>query len=77
MNKKVKAFLYNFLSFVALYLPAMFVIQSFTKLEGFMISITAFIISIVLGPKFQYFKSSNDEKIFMKWIFIKGIKEVK
>lgn len=77
MNKKIKAFVYNFLSFTALYIPALMLIGKFTNLEGFMISITAFVFSLVLGPKFQYLKTNDDEKIFVKWLFVKGIKEVK
>jgi len=77
MTKKVKAFVYNFLSFTALYIPAMIIIEKFTGLEGFMISITAFVFSLALGPKFQYLKTKEDEKIFVKWLFIKGVKEVK
>lgn len=77
MNKKIKAFIYNFLSFTALYIPAMLLIQKFTSLEGFMISITAFIFSLVLGPKFQYVKTNAGEKVFVKWLFIKGVKEIK
>ena len=77
MNKKTKAFVYNFLSFTALYIPAMLLIEKFTNLEGFMISITAFVFSLALGPKFQYLKTNDGEKIFVKWLFVKGIKEVK
>uniref|UniRef100_UPI00404AA73B hypothetical protein n=1 Tax=Flavobacterium sp. TaxID=239 RepID=UPI00404AA73B len=77
MNKKTKAFVYNFLSFTALYIPALMLIEKFTSLEGFMVSITAFVFSLVLGPKFQYLKTNDSEKIFVKWLFVKGIKEVK
>jgi hypothetical protein len=76
MAKKTKAFIYNFLSFTALYIPAMFILKNFTDLEGFVLSITAFIISLVLGPKFQFVNTKDGEKIFMKWLFMKGIKEI-
>ncbi|CAM3946420.1 MULTISPECIES: hypothetical protein [Flavobacterium] len=77
MSKKTKAFLYNFLSFVAIYIPALFIVKLIVNSESVIVSIFAFVISLVLGPKFQYVKTSEDEKIFMKWIFVKGIKEVK
>lgn len=77
MSKKTKAFFYNFLSFTVIYIPALYILKSITNLEGFVLSITAFVISLVLGPKFQYLKTNDGEKIFMKWIFVKGIKEVK
>jgi len=30
-----------------------------------------------LAPKFQAVKTNEGEKLFMKWLFIKGIKEIK
>lgn len=77
ISKKTRAFLYNLLSFIAFYVPAMFLIQNFTALEGFWVSMTAFVISIAVGPKFQFVETNEGGKIFMKWIFVKGIKEVK
>jgi hypothetical protein len=37
---------------------------------------TAFIVSTLISPKFQAVKTKDGEKLFMKWIFIKGIKEI-
>ena len=74
--KKTKAFLYNFFGFSAFYIPAYLLIMNFTYLQGFWIAGTAFMVSLILSPKFQYIKTADGEKIFMKWIFTKGIKEV-
>jgi hypothetical protein len=38
---------------------------------------TGFMVALLLAPKFQMVKTQNGEKIFMKWLFIKGVKEVK
>jgi hypothetical protein len=38
--------------------------------------VTAFIVGTILAPKFQAIKTQEGEKIFMKWIFIKGIKQL-
>jgi hypothetical protein len=38
---------------------------------------TGFMVALLLAPKFQAVKTNEGEKIFMKWLFIKGVKEVK
>jgi hypothetical protein len=48
----------------------------YTNLQGFWIPITAFVIGTILSPKFQTAKTKDGEKLFMSWIFIKGIKEI-
>ena len=65
MSKKVKAFLYNFLGFVVIYLPTLYVVDNVTHLQGIWIPMTGFMVA------------HDGEKIFMKWLFFKGVKEVK
>ncbi|RTL14758.1 MAG: hypothetical protein EKK56_00305 [Flavobacteriaceae bacterium] len=77
MSKKVKAFLYNFLGFVVIYLPTLYIVGEFTHLNGFWIPMTAFMVALLLAPKFQAIKTHNGEKIYMKWLFINGVKEIK
>jgi hypothetical protein len=77
MNKKVKSFLYNFIGFVVIYLPTLFLVDQFTHLSGLWIPMTSFMVALILAPKFQAIKTSSGEKIFMKWLFIKGVKEIK
>lgn len=77
MAKKTKAFLYNFFAFTVFYIPTMILLKTFAHLDGFVLSMTAFVISLVLSPKFQFMVTNEGEKIFMKWIFKKGIQEVK
>ena len=77
MSKKVKSFIYNFLGFSLFYIPAYLLVMNFSHLQGLWIAGTAFMISLILAPKFQAIKMSDGEKIFMKWIFLSGVKEVK
>jgi hypothetical protein len=77
MNKKVKAFLYNFMGFVVIYLPTLYVVDVATHLQGFWIPMTGFMVALLLAPKFQTQKTNEGEKIFVKWLFVKGVKEVK
>jgi hypothetical protein len=77
MSKKTKALIYNFLSFLAFFLPLLVLIQSFTGLTGIWIPITAGVVATLLAPKFQAIKTPQGERLFMKWIVIKGTKEIK
>lgn len=74
---QIKAFVYQLLCFAALFILVRFLIASYTNLTGLWIPFTAFIAGTLLAPKFQSVKTNNGEKLFMKWIFIKGIKELK
>lgn len=77
MNKKTKSVIYNLLSFAAFFLPLQVAVSYFTNLQGIWILTTAFVVGTLLAPKFQAIKTNEGEKLFMKWIFIKGFKEVK
>ena len=77
MSKKTKAFLYNLLGFTFFYIISYFVVMTFGVLEGLWIAATSFVISTLLAPKFQSVKTNEGEKLFMKWIFIKDLREIK
>jgi hypothetical protein len=47
----------------------------YSGLYGFWLPLTAFIVSTILSPKFQAVTTRDGEKIFMRWMFIKGIKK--
>ena len=77
MSKQTKAFVYNFISFAAFFLPFYYLIQKYTRLTGYFIPITAFVVATLLAPKYQAVKTRDGEKLFMKWILMKGVKELK
>jgi len=77
MSLKTKAFIYQLLSFAVLFIAFRFIIATYTNLSGFWIPLTAFIIGTILSPQFQAVKTNDGEKLFMKWIFMKGIKQIK
>ncbi len=77
MSLKTKSFLYQLLSFAVLFILFRFLIDAYTNLSGFWIPVTAFVIGTLLAPKFQTIKTNEGEKMYMKWIFLKGIKEIK
>lgn len=77
MNKKTKAFIFQLLSFAVLFFTARYLVAKFTTLTGFWIPFAAFIVGTILAPKFQAVNTKDGEKLFMKWIFLKGIREIK
>jgi hypothetical protein len=79
MSNKVKAFVFNFLSFALFFLPSYYLIQQYGGLTvtGYLIPITAFVIATLLAPKFQAVQTRDGEKICMKWILMKEVKELK
>lgn len=77
MKPTTKALVYNFACFAALYLLMYFLIVSFTHLTGWMKPLTAAVAASLLAPKFQAVKTSAGEKVFMKWVFVKGVKEIR
>jgi len=74
---QVKAFVLQLICFATLFILSRFLIEKYTSLTGLFIPITAFIISTLLSPKFQAIKTKEGEKLFMKWLLVKGIKEIK
>lgn len=77
MSKKTKAFLFNFIGFAVFFFGTRYLVDIYTNLEGWWIPLTAFVVGTILAPKFQTVNTKDGEKLFMKWIFIKGIKEIK
>lgn len=77
MDKKSKALIYNFLGFAFFFTIIYFLVVQFTDLNGLWIPLTSGVAASLLTPKFQAVKYMGEEKLFMKWMFIKGIKEIK
>jgi len=48
----------------------------YTNLEGLWIPFTAFVVGTILSPKFYAVKTKDGEKLFMSWLFVKGVKEI-
>lgn len=76
MSLKTKAFLFQLISFAVFFIPFRFAIDYFTTLERFWPPFFAFIITLILAPKFQVINTKNGEKLYMKWLFLKGVKSI-
>lgn len=77
MNKKTKALLFNLLCFTLLFVGARYVVSIYFWYQGIWISLTAFVITLLLAPKFQVVKTAQGEKLLMSWLFLKSVKEIK
>jgi hypothetical protein len=77
VSKKTKSLLYNFISFAVIFFPARYIIEVYGRLSGLWIPFFSFIIATFLSPKFQAVMTKEGEKLYMKWPFVKGVKEIK
>ena len=73
---QVRAFLYQLGCFAILFISLQFLIDKYTQLSGLWIPMTAFVVGTILAPKFQAVKTKDGEKLFMKWMFVKGVKDL-
>lgn len=73
---QIRAFLFQLGCFAILFISARYAVAHFTKLTSFWIPLTAFVIGTIIAPKFQAVNTKDGEKLFMKWIFMKGVKEI-
>ena len=76
MSKKTKAVIFNLIGFAILFITLRYFVLDYTNLSGIWKPLTAAVISTLLAPKFQAVNTKDGEKLFMKALFIKGIKEI-
>lgn len=76
MSKKTKVFIAQFLCFAVLFMIARLSIEFFTDLTTIVGSIISAVFATVLAPQFKVFDTQEGQKIYMRWIFIKGVKEL-
>jgi hypothetical protein len=77
MSKQTKALVYNMLGFLILFIAFRYLVATYAAFRGWQIPVAAFLIATILAPKFQVVKTNDGEKLFMKWLFMKGVKEIK
>ncbi|MET0946031.1 MAG: hypothetical protein ABWY22_11520 [Flavobacterium sp.] len=74
---QLRAFVYQLLCFAILFIGMRYLIDKYSNLTGLWVPFTAFVVGTLLSPKFQAVKTKDGERLFMKWIFMKGIKILK
>ncbi|WP_418262628.1 hypothetical protein [Flavobacterium faecale] len=73
---QIRAFLYQLGCFAILFISVRYLVASYTHLTGFWIPVTAFVVATLVAPKFKAIRTQDGEKLFMKWIFMKGVREI-
>ena len=73
---QIKSLVLQLICFVILFTAFRYLAAHYSNLTGIWIPLTAFVVSTLLSPKFQVAKTKDGEKLFMKWLFIKGIREI-
>lgn len=77
MALKIKAFVYQFLSFFVGFLPIKILLNQSIIASSWWSSVVAFVVVLIIAPKFQLTKVDGKEVIAMSWIFLKGIRFLK
>ena len=77
MSLRTKAFIFQLLCFAAAFILFRYLIEQFTNLRGFWIPFTAFVVGTLIAPKFQVIRTQDGDKMFMRWLFVKGFREIK
>ncbi len=76
MRPKYKALLFNFIGFALLFIIVRLLLGYYWPINPIFLAVTSAIVANILAPKFGAIKTDQGEKIMMKWIFIKGIREI-
>ncbi len=76
MKLKYKALLFNFIGFATLFVIFRLTLGYVVPINTILLAVTSAIIANVLTPKFGLVQTDDGEKILMKWIFIKGTREI-
>lgn len=77
MSLRTKAFIFQLLCFAGAFILFRYLIDEFTNLQGFWIPFTAFVVGTLIAPKFQVIRTQDGDKMFMRWLFVKGFREIK
>ena len=77
MTPQTKELLYNFIGFAVLYIPLYYLMSHFTNLDGWFRPMTTDVITTIISPKFHAVRTKDGMKVFMSWLFVKGVREVK
>ncbi len=78
MRPKSKAFLFNFLCFGLIFVLLRVVIFHvfFPEFATIFAASISGVVAIFLSPRFAALPTDQGEKLFVKWIFFRGIKKI-
>lgn len=77
MSAKNKSFLLNFLCFGLIFITFRLGINYFfPELDRLWAALIAGVLTIFVAPRFAAIPTDKGEKVFMKWILLKNIKQI-
>ncbi|AXG72124.1 hypothetical protein KORDIASMS9_04387 [Kordia sp. SMS9] len=76
MKPKTKALIFNLIAFAILFLIFRIAVGYVLKLETFWLALIAAVIASILAPKFIVVEENGKEKLLMKTVFSKDIREL-
>lgn len=76
MKPKTKALVFNLIAFSLLFLVFRLTIGAIIKGDTFWLALISAVIASILSPKFLVVEDKGKEKILMKTIFSKDVKEL-
>lgn len=76
MSAKNKSLVLNFASSAVFFLIFRFGLDFFVNWEEFNLAFLSGVLALVFSPKFMATPDAKNPKVLMKWIFIKGHKEI-
>lgn len=76
MSKQNKVFIVQFVCFAVLFLIGKLLLH-FTTIDGFINPLLCAVFATLLSPQFRVIKTDEGDKVMMRFLFNKKIKEVK
>ncbi len=76
MKLKNKVRIYNFIPFTIIFFAVRYILSSNFELGRIPLVLITALLTVILAPKFIVLKEDGEERLFMKWIFIKNPKEI-
>lgn len=77
IKPKTKALFYNFICFAIIFIVIRLSIGYFLQLSQTAMALISAVAASILAPKFGVVSTQKGDKILMKWVFIKEMKEIK
>ncbi|EIJ39511.1 hypothetical protein [Galbibacter orientalis] len=77
MKPKTKALVYNLVGFIGLFLIIRFsLLYLLPQVSHIVLVLAAAVAASILAPKFAVVELNGKEQIKMKWIFLKGFRDI-
>jgi hypothetical protein len=77
MSLQTKSIVYQFACFAAIFALVRYLALPYTGLSGIWLPITAFVVCTLICPVFKAVRTPQGEKLYVKWIFLGGAKEIR